>query len=105
MSRVSVVIYFFFRSHTILSGKAANEYSRAITTENLYSCRRFPSTLANLSKLDAYIKDGTAMITANVKLLNAVIFVLMTIISNIQLSVYPHESFHESLLLLKRRIN
>lgn len=34
--------------------------------------QRFPSTLANLSKLDAYIKDGTAMITANVKLLNAI---------------------------------
>ncbi|XP_022158350.1 probable plastid-lipid-associated protein 13, chloroplastic [Momordica charantia] len=32
----------------------------------------FPSTLANLSKLDAVIKDGTANITANVKLLNLI---------------------------------
>lgn len=40
---------------------------------NIYSCRGFPSTLANLSKLDAVIKDGTAKITANVKLLNLVI--------------------------------
>ncbi|XP_023529065.1 probable plastid-lipid-associated protein 13, chloroplastic isoform X1 [Cucurbita pepo subsp. pepo] len=34
--------------------------------------QRFPSTLANLSKLDAFIKDGTARITANFKLLNAI---------------------------------
>ncbi|KAA0043730.1 putative plastid-lipid-associated protein 13 [Cucumis melo var. makuwa] len=34
--------------------------------------QRFPSTLANLSKLDAFIKDGTARITANVKLLNSI---------------------------------
>ncbi|KAF7818954.1 putative plastid-lipid-associated protein 13, chloroplastic isoform X1 [Senna tora] len=32
----------------------------------------FPSSLANLSKLDVFIKDGTAKITANVKLLNSI---------------------------------
>ncbi|KAG7017558.1 putative plastid-lipid-associated protein 13, chloroplastic [Cucurbita argyrosperma subsp. argyrosperma] len=37
-----------------------------------FAATRFPSTLANLSKLDAFIKDGTARITANFKLLNAI---------------------------------
>lgn len=38
----------------------------------LHCCRRFPSTLANLSKMDVAIKDGYAKITANLKLLNSV---------------------------------
>ncbi|KAG2683310.1 hypothetical protein I3760_10G026400 [Carya illinoinensis] len=33
---------------------------------------RFPSTLANLSKMDVAIKDGNAKITANLKLLNSI---------------------------------
>ncbi|KAB1226702.1 putative plastid-lipid-associated protein 13, chloroplastic [Morella rubra] len=33
---------------------------------------RFPSTLANLSKMDVVIKDGNAKITANMKLLNSI---------------------------------
>ncbi|XP_050244662.1 probable plastid-lipid-associated protein 13, chloroplastic isoform X1 [Quercus robur] len=33
---------------------------------------RFPSTLANLSKMDVAIKDGYAKITANLKLLNSI---------------------------------
>ncbi|KAK4759614.1 hypothetical protein SAY87_022745 [Trapa incisa] len=32
---------------------------------------RFPTTLANLSKMDAMIKDGYANVTANMKLLNS----------------------------------
>lgn len=76
---------------------------KIITAVNLYSCRRFPSTLANLSKLDAVIKDGTARITANVKLLNAVILVPVTIFSNIQLSVHPHESLLEPLFVSQEK--
>lgn len=42
----------------------------------LFSARfileRFPSTLANLSKMDVVIKDNYANITANMKLLNAI---------------------------------
>ena len=65
-------MYLFFPI-TALSGKTVAGISRAMIADNLYSCRRFPSTLATLSKLDAFIKDGTARITANVKLLNSVI--------------------------------
>ncbi|XP_027365835.1 probable plastid-lipid-associated protein 13, chloroplastic [Abrus precatorius] len=32
----------------------------------------FPSSLANLSKMDAFIKDGNAKITANMRLLNSI---------------------------------
>lgn len=39
----------------------------------LYHCRRFPSTLANLPKMDVVIKDGYAKITAKLKFLNSVI--------------------------------
>lgn len=35
-------------------------------------CRRFPSSLANLSNMDVYIKDAFAKITANLNLLNSV---------------------------------
>ncbi|GLT77944.1 hypothetical protein SLA2020_494970 [Shorea laevis] len=44
---------------------------------------RFPSTLANLSKLDVVIKDGYAKITAKLKLLNSIEskFVLSTRLS------------------------
>ena len=35
-------------------------------------CRRFPSNLANLLKLDVVIKDGNAKVTANMRLLNSV---------------------------------
>jgi hypothetical protein len=44
---------------------------------------RFPSTLANLSKMDVSIKDGYAKITANLKLLNSIEskFVLTTKLS------------------------
>ncbi|KAK3030811.1 hypothetical protein RJ639_037192 [Escallonia herrerae] len=38
----------------------------------LFAARRFPSTLFNLSKMDAVIKDSSAKITANMKLLNAI---------------------------------
>ncbi|KAF5750665.1 plastid-lipid-associated protein 13 chloroplastic [Tripterygium wilfordii] len=34
--------------------------------------QRFPSTLANLSKMDALLKDGYAKITANMKILNSI---------------------------------
>uniref|UniRef100_A0A5B7ACX9 Putative plastid lipid-associated protein n=1 Tax=Davidia involucrata TaxID=16924 RepID=A0A5B7ACX9_DAVIN len=44
---------------------------------------RFPSTLANLSRLDLVIKDGYAKITANMKLLNSIEskFILSTSLS------------------------
>ena len=37
-------------------------------------CRRFPSNLANLSKMDVVIKDGNAKVTAHMKLLYSVSF-------------------------------
>ncbi|XP_039070216.1 probable plastid-lipid-associated protein 13, chloroplastic [Hibiscus syriacus] len=44
---------------------------------------RFPSTLANLSKMDLHLKDGKAKVTAHLKLLNSIEskFVLSTIVS------------------------
>ncbi|RDX88422.1 putative plastid-lipid-associated protein 13, chloroplastic [Mucuna pruriens] len=38
----------------------------------LFAARIFPSTLANLSKMDVVIKDGNAKITANMRLLNSI---------------------------------
>ncbi|KAL5141959.1 putative plastid-lipid-associated protein 13, chloroplastic [Glycine soja] len=38
----------------------------------LFAARIFPSTLANLSKMDFVIKDGNAKITANMRLLNSI---------------------------------
>lgn len=45
--------------------KIRNHWARACI-------RRFPSTLADLSKMDVVIKDGYAKITENLKLLNSV---------------------------------
>lgn len=42
----------------------------------VYCCRRFPSNLANLSKMDVLIKDAYAKITASMKLLSSVLFYL-----------------------------
>lgn len=44
----------------------------------LFLCRNFPSSLFTLSKMDCYIKDGNARITANMRLLNSVLFFLLS---------------------------
>uniref|UniRef100_A0A6N2N8D5 Plastid lipid-associated protein/fibrillin conserved domain-containing protein n=1 Tax=Salix viminalis TaxID=40686 RepID=A0A6N2N8D5_SALVM len=41
-------------------------------TPGLSAAKRFPSNLANLSKMDVVIKDGNAKVTAHMKLLNSI---------------------------------
>lgn len=62
----------------------------------LYLCRIFPSTLANLSKMDVVIKDGNAKITANMRLLNSVYLSLQFFYActNLNLAFMKHCKFH-----------
>lgn len=51
----------------------------------LYLCRYFPSSFANLSKMDVFIKDGNAKITANTTLLNSVYFFIVHSFMHVQI--------------------
>jgi len=64
----SLLIY---KNVKFLYGKLNFDWSHCVL---LYLCRNFPSSLANLSKMDVVIKDGNAKITANLTLLNSVHF-------------------------------
>lgn len=63
----------------LLYSELGNSMAAKYVGATFIICRRFPSTLANLSKMDVLIKDNYANITANMKLLNAVMFLFFFI--------------------------